>query len=225
MSTVLPRAVLFDVGMTLIHINGNVIVDCLAEAGIDGVDPADAVNAILLAAEARYLPLPRNASGDEKVAAHMACLLGVEPSPAITAFEQATRRGDLYSELDPGAHPTLSALRDEGVALAAVANAEGRLIEELAEFDLNHYFEVFIDSRILGLEKPDPRVYRAASDSLGVPLPDCWFVGDGLVNDVLGAQAAGVSRGILYDRRSLRTVLPGIWRINTLPELLTGGHT
>jgi putative hydrolase of the HAD superfamily len=44
----------------------------------------------------------------------------------------------------------------------------------------------------VGARKPDPEIFRAALDRLGVPAADVWFVGDSWERDVRGAAAAGM---------------------------------
>jgi HAD superfamily hydrolase (TIGR01509 family) len=215
-----PAAILFDVGMTLIHVDGQVLTEELARHGIPGVAPHDAVAALVLAAEARHLQLPRDRDGDGKVAACWGSLLDVDRQRVDDAFRAAVRRRDLYADLDPDAHPVLNALCQAGLPLAAVANAEGRLGQELSEAGLDRYFASVVDSALLGVEKPDPRIYLAACEQLRVSPAECWFVGDGLINDVLGAEAAGVGRGILYDRLGVWRNLPSIHRIRRLGDLL-----
>ncbi len=209
---------LFDVGMTLIHVNGDVLSGCFAEEGAQ-VDPSDAVAALVLAAEARHLDYPRGADGDGRVARHLGFLLNVVPSRAEAAFARALCHPELYSVLDPGAHATLAELKERGVCLAAVANADGRLEQELGAFDLARYFDVLVDSQMLGVEKPDARIFDCAAERLGVPLQHSWYVGDGLVNDVLGACGAGIGRAILYDRPRVRATYRGVTRITELTQL------
>ncbi|MGI9599442.1 MAG: HAD family hydrolase, partial [Acidimicrobiales bacterium] len=43
----------------------------------------------------------------------------------------------------------------------------------------------------IGIEKPDPRIYRAAAELTNTPL-DGWMVGDSPVNDVVGAARLGL---------------------------------
>jgi putative hydrolase of the HAD superfamily len=52
-----------------------------------------------------------------------------------------------------------------------------------------------IDSTVVGIEKPDPRIFALALDALGVPadqVSSVVHVGDSIFADVRGAQAAGI---------------------------------
>ena len=43
----------------------------------------------------------------------------------------------------------------------------------------------------VGISKPDPGIFRAAEDAVGLPPRDLWLVGDSLKHDIEGAHAAG----------------------------------
>ncbi len=43
----------------------------------------------------------------------------------------------------------------------------------------------------VGISKPDPGIFRAAEDAIGLPPQDLWLVGDSLKHDIEGAHAAG----------------------------------
>jgi hypothetical protein len=53
---------------------------------------------------------------------------------------------------------------------------------------------VVVDSALFGAEKPDPAIFRAALDALGVDPGEALYVGDLYEVDVLGARAAGSMR-------------------------------
>ncbi|MFE7570309.1 HAD family hydrolase [Streptomyces sp. NPDC057539] len=215
-----PRAVLFDAGLTLIHVDGEVLLEELAHDGLGrGLTPETAVTAVVLAAEARHLPLPATPDGTDRVVRTCALHLGLDPLSAAPALRRALDRDDLYRVLDPGAHETLRALRELGVTLAVISNSAGTVRDDLARHGLLPYFDAVFDSTHVGVEKPDPRIFQQALDHLGLEGDTCWYVGDGLVNDVLGATAAGFGLGILYDAFGAYGHLPSIPRITRLSEL------
>jgi len=217
-----PRAILFDAGLTLIHPSGHILAEELEKHGVPRgqVSPELAVSALVMAAEARHLRLPQRLNGDEKVAITWATLLGLDAEIAIAGFMAATAREDLYRDLDPGALDTLRGLRERGILLGAVSNSGGTLREDLAVFGLLEHFDVVLDSTVVGIEKPDPGIFRLALDELGLHGEECWYVGDGLVNDVLGAQRAGFGAGVLYDPFHCFGHLPAVPRISALTDLI-----
>ena len=60
-----------------------------------------------------------------------------------------------------------------------------------------------LDSALVGVEKPDPAIFRAALDALGVAPAEALYVGDLYEVDVVGARAAGMPAALLG------LVLPG----------------
>ncbi|MFJ4185177.1 HAD family hydrolase [Kitasatospora sp. NPDC089509] len=218
-----PRAVLFDAGLTLIHPDGDILVEELTRCEAQPATPVAArraVTALQLAAEARHLPLPAGLAGDEKVGTLWATLLGTDRERTVRAFHRAAARPDLYRVLDPGARGTLSALQAKDVVLGVVSNSEGTVRDDLDVFGLLPFFRTVVDSTVVGIEKPQPGIFHAALSELGIPGEDCWYVGDGLVNDVLGALGAGFGAGVLLDRFDCYGHLPGILRITCLDALV-----
>ena len=100
-----------------------------------------------------------------------------------------------------GAAEALLALQAAGRRLAVVSNAEGTMEAQLAEGRICSVdggdvaqVAVVIDSHVVGIEKPDPRIFALALDALGGITPDrCIYVGDTVLFDVTGARAAGIA--------------------------------
>ena len=90
---------------------------------------------------------------------------------------------------------------------------------------LEDYFEVFLPSGEVGVEKPDPEILRIALKRLGLQPREAVFVGDHLDLDVICAQDAGMP-GIWYNPRHRRAGHPYIVpdavvsRLEELPGVL-----
>lgn len=216
-----PRVILLDIGMTLIHPSASVMVEELRRAGAaHQITTGDAAMALAAAAEAHHLDFPRNLGRQEKVGRFWGALLGVGPDVGAEAWAACTARPDLYGELDHEAHQLLNGLSQLGIRLGAVSNSDhGTLPEELLSFGLLDYFAAIVDSKLVGCEKPAPAIYHEALDLLECDAEHAWFLGDGVVNDVLGSLAAGLGRAVLYDPYGLHSKLPVI-RLRTLVDLL-----
>ena len=111
--------------------------------------------------------------------------------------------GDIYTRLNwkpiAGAAETLRAFQEAGFALAVVSNAEGTMEQQLATHEICSVqggaaaqVAVVIDSAVVGIEKPDPRIFHLALDAIEVPAERCLYVGDSVHFDVEGARAAGI---------------------------------
>ena len=62
----------------------------------------------------------------------------------------------------------------------------------MSELGLLDVMSCIVVSEDVGVEKPHPTIFRHAIDLLGIPTPDCLYVGDDFGRDVLGATAAGL---------------------------------
>jgi putative hydrolase of the HAD superfamily len=101
--------------------------------------------------------------------------------------------------LDPEAEATLEDLgRDHELALVTNGAPDVQR-EKLARSGLGGHFAAIVISGEVGAGKPDPRIFRAALDLLGVASADAIMVGDSLERDVAGARRAGI-RSIWLDR-------------------------
>ena len=102
-----------------------------------------------------------------------------------------------------GTREALDRLRAAGLRLGVVSNSDGRVEEALVAAGLRDRFDVVLDSALVGVEKPDPAIFRAALDALGVAPAEALYVGDLYEVDVVGARAAGMPAALLG------LVLPG----------------
>ena len=110
-----------------------------------------------------------------------------------------TRGWELHHnfELYEDVLPVLAELRRHGVRIGLVSNS-GRDIDE---FVLHHRLDVdaAVTSAAHGKVKPDPSIFLAVLDSLGVDATDAVMVGDSPADDIEGALELGM-RAFLVDR-------------------------
>jgi putative hydrolase of the HAD superfamily len=100
---------------------------------------------------------------------------------------------DLYDD----ALPVLDELRSYGLKLGLVSNT-GRDLDVFIE---HHGIEVdaALASRAHGITKPDPTIFRAVLDRLGVEPGEAAMIGDSIEDDVEGARGLGM-QAFLLDR-------------------------
>ncbi|MGH7265737.1 MAG: HAD family hydrolase [Candidatus Rokuibacteriota bacterium] len=104
----------------------------------------------------------------------------------------------LFSVEVPDAPAVLADLRRRGLRLAVVSNSNGAVAELLGSVGLAGLVDTIVDSGRVGVEKPDPRIFRHAAAALGIRPEEAVHVGDLYSVDVVGARAAG-ARAILLD--------------------------
>ena len=107
-------------------------------------------------------------------------------------FGAIHKEATLWRVVRPGTFEALEAFKSAGYKLAIVSNAEGQVEADAKRFGLAQYFDVIIDSHIVGVAKPDPRIFRIALERLGVGPDEARFAGDIYSIDVEGARAAGI---------------------------------
>ena len=91
-----------------------------------------------------------------------------------------------------GVKEALAALRARGIALAVVSNWDCSLPEHLRAVGIVDAFATIVTSAAAGVQKPDPRPFRAALAELGVDASRSVHVGDRDADDE-GARAAGMA--------------------------------
>lgn len=102
---------------------------------------------------------------------------------AMTEFFAARNAVIPYDDVVPGL------LRLKGrVKLGSVTNG----VADLRTIGLAHHFQASVAAREYGRAKPDPGIFLAGCEALGVAPHETLYVGDDLLLDVQGAQRAGL---------------------------------
>lgn len=127
--------------------------------------------------------------------------------------------------LKEGVTETLAALHGRyRLGLVSVTGVSaGRLMRGILEKQgVLGYFEALAFSDEVGYVKPDPRIFLAALDELGVEPWKAVHVGDSVKSDVLGAKNAGMKTVWLKTRDQTMVAEPDriITRLTQLPETL-----
>lgn len=87
--------------------------------------------------------------------------------------------------------PILKAL-SERYRLGIVSNFYGNLEAVCESAGLGSFFKVMVDSHCVGVEKPDPAIFRVALERLGATPERTVFIGDSLRRDREGARRMGM---------------------------------
>jgi HAD superfamily hydrolase (TIGR01509 family) len=199
------RAVFFDAGGTLIYLDRRFIIERLADHGLDISDEAFAAADRVATTHAVQLMRSGIATDDasrwREYGARLLRELGCGAAAladVADAVRERHREGRLWTHVEPGTVELLDELRGRGFILVIVSNADGRVADFLRLAGLAERFADIIDSGIVGVEKPDPRIFRIACERAGVRPDQAVHVGDIAEIDVVGASGAGVAP-ILFD--------------------------
>lgn len=98
----------------------------------------------------------------------------------------------LWRRVLPGVPRALERLRGLGLRLAVVSNSDGSVERSLRSLGLRDSFEHVHDSKLVGFEKPDRRLFEHALACAGATPSRTVHVGDMVAADVAGARSAGI---------------------------------
>lgn len=110
---------------------------------------------------------------------------------AALAARVAAIRAD--TRLRPDTVPVLTALRRRGLLTGVVSDCCHELPLFMPALPVAPLLSTCVYSIELGTGKPDPRMYLAACERLGVRPQQCLYVGDGGSRELSGAEAVGMT--------------------------------
>jgi putative hydrolase of the HAD superfamily len=142
-----------------------------------------------------------------------------ELAPALSHY-----MNDSYkpaSVLADAAAGILREFKDAGFKLGVVSNRELPFGEEVERLEISSFFDFLLAAGEVQLYKPDPGIFRAALERVGVQPEAAMYVGDNYFADVVGSQRAGL-HPVLYDPRGVypSAVCDVIQAFGQLPGLL-----
>jgi putative hydrolase of the HAD superfamily len=225
----MARAVFFDVGNTLLYPHPGVPEVCrqiLAEAG--HIRDIELIEPLMPLVDAYYEDRYREddtfwTSEDETsgVWVGMYSLLCRKLDIHEDAEELARKVYDRFG--DPGhwrayddVRPAFERIRERGMAIGIISNWDRRLEGVLRGLELGGMIDTVVSSAVVGLRKPDPRIFELACERLGVEPAEAVHVGDHHYADILGATSVGMT-AVLIDRHG--TAHDDEAAIRTLDEL------
>lgn len=75
--------------------------------------------------------------------------------------------------------------------LVLVSNFYGNVETVLGEFGLSKYFKKVIESAVVGVRKPDPKIFTLGVEALGLKPDEVLVFGDSYSKDIVPAEKAG----------------------------------
>ena len=213
------KGILFDSGDTLVRpVDGQwfpspMFHSILETHGIDGLDWSKLGQAAR--AGGAYLQANHNLSTEDEErdqfqAFHEIALreLGLaEPSRELTRELALAVVDGTNMEPFPDAHASLERLSARGLRMGILSDTWPSLERKYREMGLRDYFGPFVISALLGVSKPDERMYREAIDAMGLPPENLLFV-DNLPENVRAAEAHGM-QGVVMARGGVESLTTG----------------
>ncbi len=147
--------------------------------------------------------------------------LGLAPDPVLQQqLIASSHRSTNWRRILPDTRNTLLLLKQQ-YRLAVISNSDGGIQEAISAAGIADCFECIIDSAHVGVEKPDPAIFRTALNAMHVQPSESIYIGDVYAIDVLGARSVGM-RAILIDPFGVcdHQDCPRISSLFELPDLL-----
>ncbi|OGO07361.1 MAG: hypothetical protein A2Y92_01920 [Chloroflexi bacterium RBG_13_57_8] len=93
----------------------------------------------------------------------------------------------------PDAVPVIKKLKSMGYKVGLISDCSPETPAVWPSTPFHGLFDVTVFSCVAGVKKPDPRIYKIATDSLKVKPEDCLYIGDGSSTELTGAKQAGMT--------------------------------
>lgn len=186
-----PRAILFDIGDTLLK---ETRFDL--EAGIRAVvgDHPDVVAELCRSFRAE-LHESHRIDRELDLPGWIGARLPDRDDPSTTTLEDTLWSSVVSLAQIPGVESMLHRLRNDNVMMAAISNApfSGRALSaELERHGLGNIFQFVLSSADIGFRKPNFAIFEIALWRLGLSAKGVWFVGNSWSEDVVGATTSGL---------------------------------
>lgn len=79
----------------------------------------------------------------------------------------------------------------EHFPMVLVSNFYGNIATVLREFSLDGIFQHIVESAVVGIRKPDPRIFTLGVEALGLDPSEVVVVGDSIDKDIIPARQSG----------------------------------
>jgi HAD superfamily hydrolase (TIGR01509 family) len=199
------RALVFDAGHTLLEMDYGRLTAYLRSRGHD-LGEADVVAAerrarFRLDVERATEPTRRR-TGEGRYVRYLAESLAITDEAERRAIAE-WRRGfnvpiGLCHRADGEAAKALACARDLGLVVGVISNSNGSVQRALEDAGLAGQLDFVIDSSVVGVAKPDPRIFALGLEAAGATPGETVYVGDSYFVDVIGARRAGLG-AVLFD--------------------------
>jgi len=215
------RILLLDAGNTILYVNIDLIQSALAGRGIP--ISCDRLREVELQVRFRLdTPELIRATTDRSRWDHYYGTLLDEvgaPREILDVLREYHADRNLWDYVPAEIPATLERLQPR-FRLGVVSNSNGSVEAVLRRQGLAKFFETIVDSTRVGVEKPDPKIFRIALARMGAYRGETAYVGDLYNVDIVGARRAGLT-AILLDPGNLHgdKDCPRIRTLTELPDL------
>ena len=202
------RAVLFDAGNTLMRLNYAAIARHLEGRGhafsVEAIEEAELRARVRLDADLARGVSTEGRTAQDRYLLYLLDGLGISAPDEIEAAAGFRRRynapAGLFNVADRHALLALRMVKAAGLVAGVVSNSNGWAQALLDGAGLGSDLDFVIDTAVVGVEKPDPKIFGLGLERAGVDAHEAVYIGDLYSVDVLGSREAGLG-AILLDPR------------------------
>ena len=199
------RAVVFDAGHTLLEMDYARLTAYLGSRGHDlseaAVTEAERRARMRLDTE-RAAQASRERTGEGRYVRYLTEYLGIANDAERRAIAEWRRDFNvpigLCHQADGEAPKALQRARDAGLIVGVISNSNGSVERALEIAGLAPLLDFVIDSSVVGISKPDPRVFALGLQAASTAPAETVYVGDSYFVDVVAARRAGLG-AVLFD--------------------------
>jgi len=212
----MPRAIVFDAGHTLLEMDYERLTAYLRERGhhVDVAAVTDAERRARIRLDAEQAAQETRArTGQGRYVRFLLDALGIADEGERRAVGE-WRRGfnppiGLCHRADGDAARALGRARGAGLVVGVISNSNGSVRSALEQAGLAPHLDFVLDSTVVGVAKPDPRIFALGLEAAGTAPGETVYVGDSYFVDVRGARQVGWD-AVLFDPG-------GLWRERDCP--------
>src|SRR5262245_8664391 len=199
------RAIVFDAGHTLLEMDYRRVTAFLASRGHDRSEAAvtDAERRARMRLDTeRAAQASRERTGEGRYVRYLAEHLDIADDAERRAIAEWRRAFNvpigLCHQADGEASKALQRAREAGLVVGVISNSNGSVKRALEIAGLAPHLDFVIDSSVVGISKPDLRIFALGLQAAGAAPGETVYVGDSYFVDVVGARQAGPG-AVLFD--------------------------
>ena len=223
------RGVVFDSGGVLLRhrhafLELEAVQQALKEIGVSSLDDASVKRAFFGATEwlaaQSGLAITEEAAAAQRMEYYRRILSGVGAVNFSELVPQLRERleGEQFAQPFPEVREVLAALRDRGLKLGVLSDGWASTRQIYEKLDLASFFDAWTFSAVVGCCKPNPRIFSAAANAIGLEPASLLFVDD-LPANALGAERCGW-QAVWLNREKSRPAHETLWTLRDLRQLL-----
>ena len=203
------RAVVFDAGHTLLEADYGQLTAYLGSRGhaCDEAAVRDAEQRARMRLDVeRAAQTTPGRTGEGRYVRYLVENLGIQDDAERKAIADWRRAFNvpigLCHQADPQAVAAIRRARALGLVVGVISNSNGSVRRALEIAGLADDLAFVIDSTVVGIAKPDPRIFALGLEATGTTAAETLYVGDSYFVDVVGARRVGW-QAVLFDPGSV----------------------